>query len=50
MLPSRSTTLWTLAGVLIFGTFAEMIADSQGAKPLRASWAAKAEAKPEEYL
>lgn len=45
----RSTTLWALATVLSFSAFAEMLADNQGVKPLRASWATKAEAKPEEY-
>jgi hypothetical protein len=46
----RSTLLWAMTSVLVFGAFAEMIVDNAGAKPLRASWAAKAEAKPEDYL
>jgi hypothetical protein len=46
----RSTTLWALTSLLCFGAFAEMIVDNSGAKPLRASWAAKAEAKPEDFL
>ncbi|MEL7115106.1 MAG: hypothetical protein AAGP08_05860 [Pseudomonadota bacterium] len=47
---SRKTCLWTVTGVLCFGALAEMVVDNQGAKPLRASTAIKAEAKPEDYL